>query len=115
MKKFLAAIVFALFAVTSSASAADVFVCSVDEVDYYVTQKIGTGNLSYTNSIGGYVVGMKHGKEVSSTGYVFTVNHPASNNVYFITIKEGGQKSQLQPLESSALATEILIALLKMP
>ena len=73
MKKFFAAVVFALFvAVTSSASASsDIFAFSQDGIDFYVTENVGGDKLTYTNSVAGIVVGYKNNQPVGRTVWLF--------------------------------------------
>ena len=112
MRNFFAVIVFALFvAVTSSASASDIFVCSVGEIDYYITESFGGNKLTFTNALGATITTMKHNEPIDVVGYVFFLNDPSGKKPLYMTIKDG-QKSNPRLVNDDELAPQILMKLL---
>ena len=113
MKKFFAAIVFALFvAVTSSASASDVFAFSQNGIDFYVTENSGGGTLSYTNAVVGIVVGYKNNKPVGTTAWVFAYQPRPPHKVEVTIFDENKNVLGTGFLDEDEIAQKVLAATL---
>lgn len=113
MKKFFAAIVFAIFvAVTSSASASDVFAFSQDGIDFYVTENSGGGTLSYTNAVVGIVVGYKNNKPIGTTIWVFAYQPRPPHKVEVMIYDENKKLLAQCLLDEDEIAQKVLAATL---